>query len=534
MRNLMLISALVALSCRGGSQASSGEPVSGQSGLWDKAQKLDLVPVWGEENISGKSDLSAEARVFSDGKRLNLRVTVRDENLVISDDPLNSDHLELWFALPGLAETRAPEFFVYPEEHGVGFYWPLGGENEEALAAAFSEAISGPEDWDGSVPEELKQSKVFYGMTHLALYPDERPATSLDREFYKLLGDFDLGDPGSFIKYKADRTADGYEIVAVLPPEALGWIPGREFSEMLWLCDVVDVDQKKQESLLSSSGKRKWGLPSSFSSLRLEKPLVADINPADAEAVARLLGEHGSWYLSVDGWKPSTIGAYTTWYMGEFQWPHCCPKFDLVEIKPVKVEWTEEANLKKGKVDGIIGFWVDEKFMAACPDEKAIARAFAFPDGTRGLFLEWMEPPPGHPGMCGAALTNRAELWQNAGKEPSMLFELILNDCMPYMSITPGEVEELAEKATYPALLKETWKPPSGWTLLGEQLDWPAETWPVAYRFEVDKKKGLKAMDLIFVGSEERYGQEAWEVEIKLKWEKGKFRPEKVSEKRIN
>ncbi len=70
--------------------------------------------------------------------------------------------------------------------------------------------------------------------------------------------------------------------------------------------------------------------------------------------------------------------------------------------------------------------------------------------------------------------------------------------------------------------------------LLGEQLEWPAETWPVAYRFDVDKEKGLVAMELIFVGSEENWSEKAWEVQVRLIWDKGKFRPEKVSEKRIN
>lgn len=138
------------------------------------------------------------------------------------------------------------------------------------------------------------------------------------------------------------------------------------------------------------------------------------------------------------------------------------------------------------------GFWVDGKFMASCPDEKAVARTFTFPDGTRGLFFEWIELPPGHPGGCGAALTNRAELWRCANKEPALLFSIYLNDCEPYISMTPVEAEKLVEKAIYPALLTETWKPPSGWTLLGEQTDYPAETWPVAYRLEVDKKKGLR------------------------------------------
>lgn len=353
MRNLALLSALVALSCWGGSQSSSGEPVSGKSGLWDKAQKVELTPVWGRENISRSSDFSAEARVFSDGRRLNLRLTVRDDDLIISDDPLNSDHAKIWFALPSLVDTRAPEFYAYPEEGGGDFYWLLE-KGKDALAMAFSEAMSG----DGSVSKELKKVKVFYGITHLALYPDGRPAMSLDREFYKLLKGFNLGDPASFVRYKAIQTDDGYEIIASLPPEALGWVLAREFSEILWLCDVVDVDREKQESLLSSSGKRKRGSPASFSNLRLERPLVADIDPADAEALVRLLGEHGAWYLSRNGWKPSTMGAYTTWYMGEFVWPHCCPKFDLVEMKPVEVEWTGEANLKKsegGRNDRVLG-----------------------------------------------------------------------------------------------------------------------------------------------------------------------------------
>ncbi len=56
----------------------------------------------------------------------------------------------------------------------------------------------------------------------------------------------------------------------------------------------------------------------------------------------------------------------------------------------------------------------------------------------------------------------------------------------------------------------------------------------MAYRFDVDKERGLVAMELIFVGSEENWSEKAWEVQVRLIWDKGKFRPEKVSEKRIN
>ncbi|MEO0180827.1 MAG: hypothetical protein ABIM74_02300 [candidate division WOR-3 bacterium] len=73
--------------------------------------------------------------------------------------------------------------------------------------------------------------------------------------------------------------------------------------------------------------------------------------------------------------------------------------------------------------------------------------------------------------------------------------------------------------ALLPAFLTERWKPPHEWILLIGEPNWPA-----AYRFEMNKRNTLEAVELMVVGSTELCGEP---------WKRGKLSPEKVSERRI-
>ena len=514
--------------------AKQPDPVSEKSDAWAKARQMDLVPVWGETRISGQGDLSGVVKVFSDGARLNIRVSVRDDDLVLADDPVNCDHVELWFALPELAGTPAPDYYSCAGDDSRLLYWMIEPEkgayrvDSALLLGALENSLYGYEG--GGIPKKIRVEKVFFGITHLALYPDGRQAVTLDREFYRGIKELGMGDPASWVKYKAKKTDGGYEVIASVPAEAMAWVPGPEVSEVLWLCDVVDVDSVKQESVLSSSPRRKWASPSSFAKFALEKPIRVNLDSADADAASRILGQRCVWYLSGEGWKPCYFECGPTWYMGDMGWPAADPCVAFVNIETTKVQWKTDGDLRVATVGADAGYWVKGRFLASCADPGAFARAFFLPNGDPGLFLMWVDGPSGSPGMCGAAPGLGMGIWTGHGDKPEGAFYLYLNDCMAYLSISPSDMEDMFSQVSKPVYLEEAWSPPGGWqgTPMGDFTD--VSAWPLAYRLDLDAKGVLQGFELLIIGSPDMNSQEKYEVRARLDWKNGKLVPTKVSE----
>ncbi|MCB9247629.1 MAG: hypothetical protein H6613_03390 [Ignavibacteriales bacterium] len=57
-----------------------------------------LFVVMGDRNYKGEQDCKASVKLFSDGKAINIRVDILDDDLIFNNNEINSDHIELWFS----------------------------------------------------------------------------------------------------------------------------------------------------------------------------------------------------------------------------------------------------------------------------------------------------------------------------------------------------------------------------------------------------------------------------------------------------
>jgi hypothetical protein len=296
-------------------------------------QRTRLIQVSRPDDLAGAAAISAEVDWWSDGAKLHLTVQVHDSAVVQAQDGLKGDHVELWFALPSAADISAPYYLSDARQRKkryalcmcTGEPWkapnepslcaeecgkksvPRSVRNASDLADLVARASSGGDDDSvASLDENLSVETDFFGMVHLALFVNNRPAVLLDQD--KIPSDVAAGHPERYVHYQSRRTDDGYTIVADIAPQALGWFqvdgPDASCSSLRMLVDVIDADGEKQRALLSTSKNRAWGVPATFSAIHLAPPLQAVIEDSVRRA-HELLYRRGVWQLSAKGWQPA-------------------------------------------------------------------------------------------------------------------------------------------------------------------------------------------------------------------------------------
>ena len=148
--------------------------------------------------------------------------------------------------------------------------------------------------------------------------PQSREIEFYDKENYanleRLTGG-NIADLTKFIKVRPELYNDGYKAVIILKPNVLGFIEKSGLQSILFLIDIIDVDEKRiQETVLSSSKSRKWGEPNSFNKIKLNKKLTVNLdknlkslgnseNLDQADQKIRNTFPNIFWFTE-KGWKP--------------------------------------------------------------------------------------------------------------------------------------------------------------------------------------------------------------------------------------
>ncbi len=324
-------------------------------------QKFDysdsLSIVWGAENFSGQEDLNADCKIISDGEKLKIQVKVSDDIISLNSDPINSDHIELWFALPKISEINGYKS-NYLETLTTSFIAADGSilclyKNSSDLDSLKIE-LDNPrihlfgqsedttyylkDDEEGFLygvnlflgdlrTSNLKKENIFFGLVHFGILPQSGKVIQYDAETYNIfekMTNIKLDDLIKYIKTESKISGTDYEINVEVLPEALGFVSKYGIKELRFMVDVVDVDlSSKQESLISTSKNRNWGDPKSFTNIKLAKPIsvklddniqyIGDTNAKSEIAFKFLDLAPNTFVKSKMGWKPVTVSQLTYW-----------------------------------------------------------------------------------------------------------------------------------------------------------------------------------------------------------------------------
>jgi hypothetical protein len=282
-----------------------------------------LVVAWGEKNYSGSADCSANASIASTDSTLVIEIDVVDDKLVLGNDPLRSDHVELWFAISQLYDfdpNSDDSYFDTP--YRTSYLWDgnkqlylfkgkadLKGFEREIRSPSISASNYGEkrllyedldcrdESWlkreiDQYLGEarrsKLTEARMFYCITHLGILPENGEVVLYDRENYSVLErmiEAGIPDLSRFATCRSVTKPNGYSVTITLRPEAIGFSFNEGITQLRYMIDVVDVDERgRQETILSSSPKRRWGDPSTFKQLDLYPPIRVPLDAGFPEA----------------------------------------------------------------------------------------------------------------------------------------------------------------------------------------------------------------------------------------------------------
>jgi hypothetical protein len=266
---------------------------------WD-FQMDSLSVVWRAKAHPGPPHCTASANLAATDTSLIVEVHVIDDHLVFTDDPLNSDHIELWFALPRLyGDVELDDNFIATSPtcyyaDGSSFYVCRGenslrtfqreirspeieASNYSVDSFSYDQLDTKRESWLKSAIDEyladarspsLRKTYAFFGMIHLGIFPQSNRAFLYEKEAYSIIANqigVQLPDYSRFVKVESHVGKNEYTAKIVLPPEAFGFISRSGLEALMFLIDVVDTDSLgKQATLMSTSRNRKWGVPETF------------------------------------------------------------------------------------------------------------------------------------------------------------------------------------------------------------------------------------------------------------------------------
>jgi hypothetical protein len=313
--------------------------------------EMDSLHVaWGEKNYSGPDDCSASVKLFSDGEFINIHVEVTDDVLVFNDDPINSDHVELWFALPSIPTGQYSGISNSKFVVGDSLLYLINGKPDLNRFKLFLEdplinvRWAGPDSFyyselneaDIGLPyikesvdefmEEVSSSNynvqnTFLGMVHYGILPNHNTPIQYDLENYQTIEKFTgigIDSTSKYISYSQYFTSNGYSFDIKIPAEGLGFISKFGLTNFRFLVDIIDVDSTgKQESLLSISKERTWGDPKSFIFEQFRLPIKVALNesisflgtmPRKNPLHTKVLKRYSNIFIKTSGgWEPIIV-----------------------------------------------------------------------------------------------------------------------------------------------------------------------------------------------------------------------------------
>lgn len=237
------------------------------------AQKADfatdsLYLSSGEAYHHGKQDLNGKVKLNSAGDKVVIEIEVADDKTVVKDDPLHTDHVEIWYALPQRKEEkqRIPEALNQPPLYYYT-YDTTDKDNKHYRFFSISDKVSYPYEKD-------QKARVYFGEVHYGIYPDNRKAVMFGKENYTLLENVlgeKVGHIHQGVQYKTETTKTGMKYTVTITPLGLGFVRVPEMTEALFRIDLVDADGEGETVLSTAPGT--GDSPSDFNEVSFSRAL---------------------------------------------------------------------------------------------------------------------------------------------------------------------------------------------------------------------------------------------------------------------
>ncbi len=398
-----------------------------------KAQKPDfyedsLFVVSGKENIRNKWDAKASVKLFCDGEYLSVTIDVKDDIIENKPDNLETDHVEVSFALPASAFPRDFEYNFHPkyiyssgqsnpyEKTRLPRFFSVYSEYAPSLKmGSFLSEYDYPTAKDVKAkkltvpyPENIKECTVDYGIVVFGLYPDKRSPILLNKNNFQILEKmwgYQIGDLLEGVRYVVDKTNYGYTISAQFSVKALGFVQLPKMEEIRFMVDIIDKDgQGKATTILSTSQYRAKGVPVTFNNIRFKRALRTNISEVP-DAVFNKLDFRPVYAFTDTGWIATSVETDMIAF-GEQNMSKSLLeiKFSKLPIRYASYEDLAKNNVKKLSVDTegvntnaktseyfiINGQVFESEIMKANKNkrESLYSHTFSFPDGSAGLILK--------------------------------------------------------------------------------------------------------------------------------------------------
>lgn len=365
---MSLRGALGAMLCAGSLLSGRGQAHAGR--IRSDSTSYSLSPVAGRKFYHGPTDCSAMARVVIDSDAVRIDVSVTDDDLVFSDDPIHSDHVEVWIAIPEAEEQEA----AYIQSSDSSLWLVNNSSNiEEFTSEVRDPTVSSifqtdvpyhqldsienygvKEDVDNELAElgsgTVRKTYVLFGQTHFGFLPRRSHAYLYDQEFLTPISKglhCTPADVAGLCDYRSRIRNGGYSIAVSIPATALTFFSQRAVGGFKVLIDVVDVDHGSQETILSSSKSRRWGdartytpvaptVPFGDRNLRLQLP------PDSMEDIVKPV-----FFRSSTGWIATRRKVEEVNYPHRLR-PHSLP--NLLTVAFVREKFACRADTLDGKV----------------------------------------------------------------------------------------------------------------------------------------------------------------------------------------
>jgi hypothetical protein len=420
-----------------------------------------------------RESTSARIALESDGAALVVTVEVNDANVIVDPDPERGDHVEMWLALDD--DTLATDYVATRE----GDLALIDNQPDPARLAAElkNPTIEGCDD-AGLRAEARKHfaramaprghARAAFGLVHMGLFPDARPAILYDRKLYqraeKAAGTA-LGPVERGVTYSSTRTPVGYVIRARLSPDAFGFAERGGLRAARVSVDLFDQGSGVAPDVLSTSPRRRWGDPSTFVRVPFARPIGV-----------RLLDGYPA--LGLPAWPKSAFEAWPrTWMLGEKGWVGLTAELVPAAFGPcsailakVKTLALTRSAWKPDPAAPVRSFVDADAAEDAFPDAIVVLdevtsvrggrplASFRFGDGRPGALVVRSTTEGNPEGHCGAATIEILTL-VGVANDTKSIDVAKLDGCRRYADLGPLTVDNLQDDVDDPGQAIEWLKP---------------------------------------------------------------------------
>ncbi len=432
--------------------------------LW--GQKPDFAAdtlgiVSGKDYVQNKKDIRVSAKIYCDGEAITVVIDVKDDIIENKTDNFETDHVEIWLALPASAYPSNFEYNFHPKY----IYGTTGPNQTPRFFSVYSEYANGiglnsftknfdyPDSKKAATqnlnvpkPEYLRECRMDFGIVHYGFYPDQRKVVHYNKDNYRMLEQVLGVKMGNFAEgahYVCDKTEQGYKITVEFTPQSLGFVQLPKLEELRFMIDVVDKDGqgKKATTVLSTSAEHQKASPAAFNTVRFKKPLKTN-NTQIPDAVFNKLDFHPLYTLTDSAWVSTSIETD----MAVFSKENLSKSITEIKFSVQPVKYTAYEDLSKNTVKRVIvektgvnsrpitteyyivnGQVFESELVKMGKSRKEALNnyTFSFPDGSAGLILKQRTAlnPYGW-GKCGNCYEEVISLMRIKGNEAKTLLAI--------------------------------------------------------------------------------------------------------------